>query len=218
VHADLHRGCAKKLQEHAENLRRVHPAGRFAFLARRPIGDGQQGTWAWNDDSMTTWNKSSQKRAEQLVVVTEDSPEARLIAAGIWARATALRDQLPEAASAQDKLAGIEAALAGEGSQLILARTILGAQGFAVLVPRETSAEVLYLAVDPDSWGRGVAGALLSFIRGFADEMMVDLELWVIADNERAVRTYERAGWVASSDLKVRNASGRLERRFRLSH
>lgn len=166
---------------------------------------------------MTTWNKGSQKRAEQLVVVFEDSPEARLIAAGIWARATALRDGLPEAAVAQDKLAGIEAALAGEGSQLILARTRLGAEGLAVLVPRETSMEVLYLAVDPEAWGRGVASALLSFVRLFADEMMVDLELWVISDNERAVRAYERAGWVGSSDLKVRNASGRVERRFTLS-
>lgn len=77
--------------------------------------------------------------------------------------------------------------------------------------------EVLYLAVDPDSWGRGVASTFLSFIRRFSEEMMVDLELWVIADNDRAVRTYERAGWVGSSDLRVRNASGRVERRFTLS-
>jgi GNAT superfamily N-acetyltransferase len=166
---------------------------------------------------MTSRNEGNQKRAEQFIVAIEDSPEARLIAAGIWARATALRDQLFEAASAQDKLAGIEAAVVGEGSQLILARTALGAEGFAVVVPRETTAEVLYLAVDPDSWGRGVGSALLAFIRRFADEVAVDLELWVIADNERAVRTYEQAGWVGSSDLKVRNASGRVERRFTLS-
>jgi GNAT superfamily N-acetyltransferase len=182
-----------------------------------PVDDSQQGICAWNDDSMTSRDKGNQKRVGQLVVSIEDSPEARLIAAGMWARATALRDQLPEAVSAEEKLAGIEASLAGEGSQLILARTILGAEGFAVLVPRERIAEVLYLAVDPDSWGRGGARALLGFIRGFANEMMVDLELWVIADNERAVRTYERAGWVGSSDLAVRNASGRVERRFTLS-
>lgn len=166
---------------------------------------------------MTSRNEGDQKRAEQFVVAIEDSPEARLIAAGIWARATALRDQLLKAASAQDKLAGIEAALAGEGSQLILARTASGAEGFAILVPRETTAEVVYLAVDPDSWGQGVGSALLGFIRRFADEVAVDLELWVIADNERALRTYERAGWVGSSDRKVRNASGRVERRFTLS-
>jgi len=166
---------------------------------------------------MTSRHAGNQKLAEHFVVAIEDSPEARLIAAGIWAGATALRDQLLEAASAQDMLAGIEAALASEGAQLILARTASGAVGFAVLVPRETCAEVLYLAVDPDSWGRGVGSALLSFIRRFANEMMVDLELWVIADNERAVSTYEQAGWVGSSDLKVRNASGRVERRFTLS-
>jgi GNAT superfamily N-acetyltransferase len=166
---------------------------------------------------MTSRGQGNQKRAEQLVVAIEGSPESRLVAAGIWARATALRDQLPEAASAQDKLAGIESALAGEGSQLVLARRALGAEGFAVLVPRETSTEVLYLAVDPDSWGRGVASALLNFICQLTEEMMVDLELWVIADNDRAVRLYERAGWVGSSDLTVRNASGRVERRFTLS-
>lgn len=92
-------------------------------------------TCAWNDDSMTSGNQGNQKWAEQLVVAVEDSPEVRLVAAGIWARATALRDQLLEAASAQDKLAGIEAALAGEGAHLILARIALGAVGFAVLVP-----------------------------------------------------------------------------------
>lgn len=166
---------------------------------------------------MTSRNEGDQKRAEQFVVAIEDSLEARLIAAGIWARATALRDQLLKAPSAQDKLAGIEAALVGEGSRLILARMASDAEGFAILVPREMTTEVVYLAVDPDSWGRGVGSALLGFIRRFADGAAVDLELWVIADNERAVRTYERAGWVGSSDLKVRNASGRVERRFTLS-
>ena len=45
-----------------------------------------------------------------------------------------------------------------------------------------------------------------------------DLELWVIADNERAVKTYERAGWTRTPDLKVRNDFGRVEGRFTLSH
>ena len=82
----------------------------FQLLWRCPIDDRQQGACAWNDDSMTSRNEGSQKRAEQLVVAIEDSPEARFIAAGIWARATAVRDQLLDAAAAQDKLAGIEAA------------------------------------------------------------------------------------------------------------
>ena len=41
-----------------------------------------------------------------------------------------------------------------------------------------------------------------------------ELELWVIADNERAVALYERSGWQATDEVKVRNSSGRLERRF----
>ncbi|TWP47995.1 GNAT family N-acetyltransferase [Lentzea tibetensis] len=38
------------------------------------------------------------------------------------------------------------------------------------------------------------------------------LELWVINDNERAIRVYARSGWVGTEE--VQQSSGRLERRF----
>ena len=41
-----------------------------------------------------------------------------------------------------------------------------------------------------------------------------ELELWVIADNERAVALYERSGWQATDDVTIRGSAGRLERRF----
>jgi GNAT superfamily N-acetyltransferase len=90
--------------------------------------------------------------------------------------------------------------------------------GFAIVVPRENTIEVLYLAVDPGLWGQGAGRTLLEFIRRQALQSRKDLELWVIADNDRAVQTYERAGWTRTQDVKVRNDSGRVERRFTLSH
>jgi hypothetical protein len=38
------------------------------------------------------------------------------------------------------------------------------------------------------------------------------LELWVINDNERAIRVYERSGWLGTDE--VQRDAGRLERRF----
>ena len=38
------------------------------------------------------------------------------------------------------------------------------------------------------------------------------LELWVINDNELAIRVYERSGWVGTGE--VQRDAGRLERRF----
>lgn len=151
-------------------------------------------------------------------MVIDCGTDARLSAAGVWARATAFRDGLPEAAPAGDKLPGIEAALANEGAQLLLAGTASKAVGFAVLVPREMTTEVLYLAVDPEMWGQGVGRTLLEFIRRQSEQASQDLELWVIDDNDRAVQTYERAGWTRTHDVTVRNDYGRVERRYTLSH
>ena len=167
---------------------------------------------------MTNGEPGRRHLGTDLAVVIDGGTNARLSAAGMWARATALRDGLPDAASAGDKLPGIEAGLANAGAQLLLARTASKPVGFAVVVPRDITIEVLYLAVDPGLWGQGVARTLLDFIRRQALQSRKDLELWVIADNERAVKTYERAGWTRTPDLKVRNDSGRVEGRFTLSH
>ena len=167
---------------------------------------------------MTNGEPRRRNRGTDPAVVIDGGTDARLSAAGVWARATALRDALPQAAPAGDKLPGIEAALVNEGAQLLLARTASTAVGFAVVVPREITAEVLYLAVDPEMWGQGVGRTLLEFIRRQAEQSSRDLELWVIDDNDRAVQTYERAGWTRTQDVTVRNDSGRVERRYTLSH
>lgn len=138
-------------------------------------------------------------------------------AAGIWARATALRDQLPVIPPVDDKLPGIESALAFDGALLLMARTGDRAMAFSIVVPQMGVLEVLYLAVDPEAWGNGLARQLLDHLRHHSVKAQTSMELWVIADNTRAIASYESAGWIPTSDVKVRNSAGRPERRYILS-
>lgn len=56
--------------------------------------------------------------------------------------------------------------------------------------------EVYALYVDPDHWGRGVGGVLLSSARTYLRERSCDGgQLWVLEGNDRAVRFYEMDGW-----------------------
>lgn len=135
-------------------------------------------------------------------------------ASTIWARAVGRRDGRPPA-TAETARVGIERRLALEGAALVVDRLDGRPAGFALLAPRESSVELFYLAVDPDVWGRGVAGRLLHRVDEHARQLGHDrLELWVIDDNERAVRTYERAGWRRTADVQQDPPGSPVERRF----
>ncbi len=141
--------------------------------------------------------------------------DAQREAAGIWARATAMRDHLPSVPSIEDKLTGIQQTLAVAGASLHLARRGPSTVGFCILVPHEDCLEVRYLATDPQAWGSGAGRALLEHVHEHARRSAFARgELWVIADNVRAIRVYERAGWVGTDTTEVRGSAGRLERRF----
>lgn len=146
-------------------------------------------------------------RAEQGRVPARD-------AAGIWARATALRDQLPVIPPLEDKLPGIESALAVDGALLLMVRIGDRAVAFSIVVPRTDVLEVLYVAVDPQAWGKGLARQLLDHLRNHSVKARTPMELWVIADNKRAIASYESAGWIPMPGIKVRNSAGRPERRY----
>ena len=88
---------------------------------------------------MTNGEPRRGNRGTDPAVVIDGGTDARLSAAGLWARATALRDGLPQPVPAGDKLPGIEAALANEGAQLLLAHTASTAVGFAVVVPSRSA-------------------------------------------------------------------------------
>ena len=152
---------------------------------------------------------------DQLQIVCDPSVDNQRLAAGIWARATARRDDLAVAATVDEKLPGIQSGLCRDGASLQVARRHGEVVGFALAVPRGAFLDVLYLAVDPAAWGDGVGAGLLGHLDDYATSMAYgELELWVIADNERAVALYERSGWHATAEVKIRNAAGRLERRF----
>lgn len=136
-------------------------------------------------------------------------------AAAIWARAKARRDQDPEPATVEETMPGIRRRLSIDGAKLLLARRDGHAVGFTLFAPRTGTLEVFYLAVDPDAWGLGVASHLLLGAEKHARQIGREtLELWVINDNERAIRVYEKAGWVGTEEVQRDPASGRLERRF----
>lgn len=58
-----------------------------------------------------------------------------------------------------------------------------------------TYGEILAMYLEPDWWGTGAGRALLAASRaGLAERGWTEYRLWVLADNVRARRFYERAG------------------------
>lgn len=93
---------------------------------------------------------------------SDASKEARSAAAEIWALATAARDGVVPAPidlaravidEAMDQVRPSALLVAGDGTGAIV--------GFAALHLARDAAQLTYLGVHPQSWGRGVATALL---------------------------------------------------------
>jgi GNAT superfamily N-acetyltransferase len=59
--------------------------------------------------------------------------------------------------------------------------------------------EVYAFYLHPDAWGSGAAAALMARCRQYlADNGFAHAVLWVLRDNPRARRFYERSGWSAT--------------------
>lgn len=73
--------------------------------------------------------------------------------------------------------------------------------------------EILAFYVEPARWGSGVGRELLAAtVAGLADRGWTEVRLWVLEDNRRARRFYERAGLVADglrSIYELRVSNGR---------
>jgi GNAT superfamily N-acetyltransferase len=71
--------------------------------------------------------------------------------------------------------------------------------GFVAAGPSRTEdglGELYAIYVLPEAWGSGAAAALMSAFRDWlAGEGYMAAMLWVLADNPRARRFYEREGW-----------------------
>lgn len=136
-------------------------------------------------------------------------------AARIWAAATAHRDGKSEPAPTPSALPIIERGLSHAGATLHLASLRERAAGFALVVPQDRGLEILYLGVDPQAWGAGVASRLLADVCEYANETSSpEVELWVYDDNTRAVDVYTRSGWVDTGEMRIHPTSGRRERRY----
>lgn len=146
------------------------------------------------------------------VVIEQVATDPLLVdVAAIWARATDTRDSRSVPTDPASKLDGIRQRLDTPGASLHVARRGQGAEGFALLVPRGAGLELVYLAVDPAAWGSGTASTLLAHVIAHAEQGGHEsVVLWVLADNERAIATYLRAGWILTP-----NTQGEGERRER---
>lgn len=60
-----------------------------------------------------------------------------------------------------------------------------------------------HIAVHPDRWGEGLATAgMAEASRAMARRGSHEASLWVLAENHRARRLYERLGWVPTDDRR----------------
>jgi GNAT superfamily N-acetyltransferase len=63
--------------------------------------------------------------------------------------------------------------------------------------------ELYALNVDPPAWGRGAGRALLAAATAWLDARFPISILWVVDQNARARRFYERAGWTPDGATKI---------------
>jgi GNAT superfamily N-acetyltransferase len=78
--------------------------------------------------------------------------------------------------------------------------------GYVVVGPsrdRRTEGEVYALYADPPAWSTGVGRALLVHAEEHLARHHARATLWVLEDNLRARRFYERCGWQADGSRKV---------------
>lgn len=78
--------------------------------------------------------------------------------------------------------------------------------GYVVVGPsrdRRTDGEVYALYADPAVWSTGVGRALLAHAEGHLAHRYAQATLWVLEDNRRARRFYERCGWEPDGARKV---------------
>jgi GNAT superfamily N-acetyltransferase len=80
--------------------------------------------------------------------------------------------------------------------------------------------ELYAIYVDPDEWSTGTGRALIERAEERLREGYAEVTLWVLEDNPRARRFYERAGWTldgarkAESRWDVRAPEVRYRKRF----
>jgi len=72
---------------------------------------------------------------------------------------------------------------------------------------RDRIASLYCFIGEPECWGRGYARDAVATLLAYAFERMdlARVELWTLADNDRAIRVYERCGFVQEARLPERS-------------
>ena len=142
-------------------------------------------------------------------------------AALVWARATAKRNGKAEIPPLNAAKEVVLESLGQKRSTFVVAENEGVVIGFATAEPTTSLrvAEVRFVGVEPDLWGFGVGGMVISRM---ADELASagfhSAQLLVYADNEAARRLYERTGWTwDEQEPSIHPRTGKPEVRYRLS-
>lgn len=155
------------------------------------------------------------------IVKTRDASAADR-AAHIWAHATAKRDE--NVASSDDYEAAIpliqEALDVSERSFLLTLEQDGEMLSFVAIQPAreaqdDTVGELRYMGVAPGHWGEGWARRILVAVPGAMRDSGFDTgELWVYADNIRAIFVYEAMGWRGTNQTRRHPVTNRVEQKF----
>lgn len=136
----------------------------------------------------------------------------------VWARATARRDGEERVAPLAVARSVVLDSLQGQRSILVVAADEGAVVGFATSEPTASPrvAEVRFLGVDPDHWGRGVGTTIMARL---AEELrsarFSSAQLLVYTDNDPARRLYERMGWIwDGQEPSLHPRSGKPEIRY----
>lgn len=105
------------------------------------------------------------------------------------------------------------------GTPILVADSDSGIAGFCLIGPSEEPGwgEIFAIYVDPSRWGGGYGHALLneaeSVLRKDGHSSAL---LWVLEDNPRARRFYERQGWELAKPIRFEEIGGTYvtERRY----
>jgi len=135
--------------------------------------------------------------------------------AQLWAEATAARDGDPDVAGlelsrplvldAMDR-PGTIATVAVDGGEVV---------AFALAYLDGGAPRVGFVAASPERWGEGLAARVLQALTAeLAVEGHEHATLYVYADNEPAIRLYERLGWTRASGEQAHPTTGRPELRY----
>lgn len=155
------------------------------------------------------------------IVKTRDASAADS-AAHIWAHATAKRDEsAPGTVDYARAIPLIQDVLDHSERSFLLTLT----EGDKMLVfvavepsrdeTDETIGEMRYMGVAPGHWGEGWARRILVALpEAMRDSGFDRGELWVYADNIRAIFVYEAMGWQGTNQTRRHELTGRTEQKF----